>query len=191
MNRAPGYVEDIADLTEVIQRVQQGDERAQNRLFSAYSGYVHQVVRSVLHNHHDSEEVTQDIMLKVLQKAHQFDGNSRFTTWLYRIALNQAISFTRSAAFKLNQRSDNWEEHGDRAAEPEADPSEWEQQRWEQVMQSLQPEERAMLVMRYTQGLPILEVAKICSTSEGALKVRLYRLNKRLREQFEGKNEEE
>ncbi|MBF2754237.1 MAG: RNA polymerase sigma factor [Gammaproteobacteria bacterium AqS3] len=182
-------MQDIDNLRELLEGVARRDPAACTRLLEYYSPYVHQVVRAVLHNHEDSEEVTQDVMLKVIQQVHRFNYRNRFSTWIYRIARNAAISLTRTPQFRLYAQSEDIDEHllVDESVEGEGEgegEGQGDAERWNLILSALQPDERALLVMHYSQQLPLAEVAAVLGSTEGAVKVRLHRLRRRLRRDF-------
>ena len=75
---------------ELVQRVQQGDHNAFGILASRHARTAYWMIEAILHNQADTEEVLQETFLKALQHIGSFRGESRFATWLIRIAINEA-----------------------------------------------------------------------------------------------------
>lgn len=66
-------------------------------LVDAYQVKVYNICFSLVHNHHDAEDVTQDVFIEVLKHMDSFRGDSQLGTWIYRIAVNRSLNFIRSA----------------------------------------------------------------------------------------------
>ncbi|MCC4213149.1 RNA polymerase sigma factor [Leeuwenhoekiella parthenopeia] len=96
---------------ELILRLQQKDEKAFERIYSLYSESIFGVINSVLHDTEASEEVLQDVFVKVWDNSESYTSEKgRFFTWLLNIARNAAIDKTRSKAFK-NQKKNLTQEY--------------------------------------------------------------------------------
>lgn len=96
---------------ELILRLQQKDEKAFERLYSLYSQSIFGVINSVLHDTEASEEVLQDVFIKVWDNCASYSSKKgRFFTWLLNIARNAAIDKTRSKSFK-NQKKNLTQEY--------------------------------------------------------------------------------
>jgi RNA polymerase sigma-70 factor (ECF subfamily) len=76
--------------TVIIKRFIEGSEAAFDELVKKHSGKAYQVAYGLLGNNHDAEEVVQDAFIKVFKNLKKFRGDSKFTTWLYRIVTNLA-----------------------------------------------------------------------------------------------------
>ena len=96
---------------ELILRLQQKDEKAFERLYTLYSESIFGVINSVLHDTEASEEVLQDVFIKVWDNCKSYSSKKgRFFTWLLNIARNAAIDKTRSKSFK-NQKKNLTQEY--------------------------------------------------------------------------------
>lgn len=81
----------------LIKRAKGGDERAWRWLFRRYKGYVFTVVRRILDDPHQAENVSQEVWLRVWKKLEQFEFRASFKTWITKIAVNQARGELRRA----------------------------------------------------------------------------------------------
>ena len=88
-----------ADL-EVVRQVQAGDVAAFDRLITKYRERVYGVVYHMTSNREDAADITQDAFIKAFQSIHRFGGQSSFFTWLYRIAVNSALSHLRKTKLR-------------------------------------------------------------------------------------------
>jgi RNA polymerase sigma factor (sigma-70 family) len=87
-------------LTEelLLMQISEGNKLAFEELYSLFKDKVYNTAISYLQNIEDAEEVTQDVFLTLFAKAHTFKGNSKVSTWIYKIAVNKALN-------KLDQRN--------------------------------------------------------------------------------------
>ena len=82
---------DTGEELALVQAAQQGDISAFEQLVSRYDRNVFRIAQHITQNREDAEDVVQDAFLKAYQKLDQFQGNSKFYTWLVRIAVNEAL----------------------------------------------------------------------------------------------------
>ena len=87
--------------TELIQQIVQGDERAFDQLVSKYQHSVFNIIYRYIGNYEDVEDVAQEVFIKIWQNAHSFKGKSKFSTWLYRIVVNQCLDYRSKHKRKL------------------------------------------------------------------------------------------
>jgi RNA polymerase sigma-70 factor (ECF subfamily) len=86
-----------ADEAQLIERLKNGDEQALEVFFDLYSANLYNVAQRILGEAADSEEVVQDVFWTAYRKASLFKGNSRFSTWLYRLTVNAALGRIRGS----------------------------------------------------------------------------------------------
>lgn len=168
----------------IIDRILAGDHTACNSLVFRHQTYVYTLVWRMLKNKEDTEEVTQDVFIKALKKLPGFRKESKFSTWLYRIAYNESISFLR--------RQRNLQSLDDNSPEPQIEAraidslKEEERLRYiQQALDQLQAEDAAILTMFYLQDLSLQEIADITGQQSNTLKVRLHRARKRMLHKME------
>jgi RNA polymerase sigma-70 factor (ECF subfamily) len=83
------------DEEQLIQTIQTGDERAFKQLVEKYQLLVVNTCKSFVHNMHDAEDISQDVFIEVFNSAHKFRGESKLSTWIYRITVNKSLNFIR------------------------------------------------------------------------------------------------
>ena len=130
----------------------------------------------------DAEELTQDVFLKAFQQLSSFKAESSFSTWIYRIATNLAISAVRKKRNDVLRLDDSVfanlsDTQVDEALE---DDSEEQMERLQQAMNQLEADERALITLYYLEEKPLAEVAFILGMTEGNAKVKLHRIRKKL-----------
>lgn len=170
------------DETHIIKEILLGNTTLYEYFLDRYGQQVFVLVDRIVSCQEDAEELTQDVFLKAFQQLSSFKAESSFSTWIYRIATNVAISAVRkkknetirldeSVFFNLS------ESQIDEALE---DESEEQLQRLQRAIEQLQADERALITLYYMEEKPLTEVAFILGITEGNAKVKLHRIRKKL-----------
>lgn len=169
--------------TYYIQRVQAGDEACFACLVDRYSQSIFALVNRIVQNREEAEELTQDTWLKVFAHLSDFRQESSFSTWLYRIAYNLAISATR-------RRRQEYLPIDEFVIEQviEEDVEQWMGQgsdkarlaHLETALGLLPADDRALILLFYWQQKTIEELAEITGQKPTNVKVRLHRIRKKL-----------
>src|SRR5271167_1360560 len=81
----------ISDETAVVLQAREGDAKAFSELLRRYEGKIFRLAMNITQNREDAEDVLQETFLKAYEHLAQFQGNSKFYTWIVRIAVNQAL----------------------------------------------------------------------------------------------------
>jgi len=170
--QSPPSVEDGA----LVARARAGDLLAFEELVRLYADRLHAVVRRLVDNQHEAEEVTQEAFLRAWRGIATFKGDSQFFTWLYRIGVNEAHRRTTHRRAPVASLEEQLVEPVDTRPEP---PRRLEQgdlrHALERAVQGLKPDQRAPLVLRDIEGLSTAEAAAILDLGEAAFKSRLHR----------------
>jgi RNA polymerase sigma-70 factor (ECF subfamily) len=167
-------------LVEAI--VKRGSQRHFAALMARYKQKVHHIALSVLgpSRHAEAEDVAQEVFVKLYQRLDSFKGDSRFSTWLYRIAFNTCIDHVRREAKHdtLDLDSIVEPESGDDAASL----TEHRERSMRVVIAvaSLPGTQRTMVHLHYWLGFKTREIAEVMGCPEGTVKVYLQRARKRL-----------
>jgi RNA polymerase sigma-70 factor (ECF subfamily) len=90
---------------ELIRKVATGDRAAFKQLFDSHSARVHNLLLRLVGNRDDADELTQDVFLSLWKHAESLRGESKLSTWLYRVAVNKAINFKKRSGlfFQIRQ----------------------------------------------------------------------------------------
>jgi RNA polymerase sigma-70 factor, ECF subfamily len=180
----------------VIERLKAGDSEALETIFNTYSKKLYKVALRILGEAADTQEVIQDVFWTAFRKAQSFRGNSRFSTWLYRLTVNGSLGKLRQR--KKNRkirieadRSNSQNDH--HLAQPLvdwADSSEDNYARREMqallssALHELKPIDKRVTVLGYLEGLPAKEIATTVGLTVSAVKTRLHRARCFLRERL-------
>jgi RNA polymerase sigma-70 factor (ECF subfamily) len=185
----------------LLARLKTGDESALTDLINAYGPKVHQLAFRYLRNKEDAEEIAQDVLFKVYRKADAFRGDSAFSSWIYRITFNAAMSRLRAAEYQHAQALVNNDpqlisNEGEPVASLANDPADWSDMADEQVLRaqlrrrvfaailSLPAIYRAPVVLRDIQGMSTEEASAMLRVKDQTLKSRLHRGRLILRKQL-------
>jgi RNA polymerase sigma-70 factor, ECF subfamily len=183
---------DVAE-QELIRRVREGDKEAFYGLVRPYERAVFFAARSVLNNDADAEEAAQEAVLKAFMHIGEFRGESKFSTWLVQIAINEARMKLRKEHRELYESLDEstTDQKGDYRPKDFAD---WREipiealQRKElrealsKALASLGPKYRQVLVLRDIQHFSVAETAEALGLSGEAVRTRLHRARLRMRD---------
>jgi RNA polymerase sigma-70 factor (ECF subfamily) len=185
---------DTGEELALVQSAQQGDIAAFEQLIKRYDRNVFRIAQHITQNREDAEDVVQDAFLKAYQKLDQFQGNSKFYTWLVRIAVNEALMRLRKRKTDKTVSMDDEVETEDGAMPREfADWSPDPEQQFRQselndilarAIQGLPASFRTVFVLRDVEGLSTEETAEMLGLSVPAVKSRLLRARLQLRERL-------
>ena len=166
-----------------IDKIRDGETAHFAVLLERYSQPVFSLIVKIVGNREDAEELTQDVFLKVFRSLSSFQGNSLFSTWLYRIAYNVAVSAARKkkyewVAIEESMIEDAPENTWDDALE-QID-KEAQLYRLEMAVTKLSPDDRALVSLFYMQEKAIEEIVSITGLSLSNVKTKLHRVRKKL-----------
>src|SRR5438874_8284344 len=102
LNPLADTVDGDADDLALVRRIQSGDRDALEALVVRHQDWVFNIVLRMVYHPHDAEDVTQEVLIKLLTKLSTFEGRSRFRTWLYRIVVNHVLNMKRRRVEEAN-----------------------------------------------------------------------------------------
>lgn len=171
---------------EVLRRCLEGDESAWAELVEGTYRGVYTLCLRILQDPDDAAEATQDAYLKAWRGLKGFRGDSMFSTWLYRVATNAALSKHRTRKRRRAKEAQPEDEVLARIPSPisteGAAGARLELRSVESALSRLPEHYRLAVVLRDVYGLSIQEIAKQLGCSETAAKVRVHRGRKKLKE---------
>jgi RNA polymerase sigma-70 factor (ECF subfamily) len=177
------------DDNDYIGRVLSGDVSAYASLVAKHKNLVFSIVLKILNNREDAEEISQDVFLKAYQSLSTFERKSKFSTWLYRIAYNAAISKTRKKRVEMVAIEEtvitnySLDEIGRNMNELEENDR---QLILEKALQRLPEEDNLLITLFYKNENSIEEISDITGLSVSNVKVRLHRIRKKLYNEMNG-----
>jgi RNA polymerase sigma-70 factor (ECF subfamily) len=166
----------------LVEAFGRGEDSAFSALVIKYREGVYRVARRMLGNHEDAADVTQEVFIRVHRALPRFDGRSKLSTWVYRIAVNLCLDVrARLNRFPL---LDDDDQRPTAASAPDVadDVVARETQRLvANAVALLPPRQRAMLALRLYQDLPYQDIARIMGCSEGTVKATMFAAIRRVR----------
>jgi RNA polymerase sigma-70 factor, ECF subfamily len=170
----------------LIRRVCAGETACFETLMRRHNERIYRTVRAVLGEDADVEDVMQQAYVSAYQHLAAFEGRARFSTWMTRIAINEAYARLRKRG---RMEPAPWEDEHAMADEPEATGPTPEQIAarlemqvlLEHAVDTLSPSNRTVFMLRSVEGLSTAETADCLQISEEAVKTRLHRANEALR----------
>jgi RNA polymerase sigma-70 factor (ECF subfamily) len=174
-----------------IAALQAGNREEFARMVDAFSAKIYRLALKMLQNQQDAEDILQETFIKAFKALPRFEGRSSLSTWLYRIATNEALMHLRRKHphhISVEQPSDDEEQPApleivDWCCLPEGELMSAESRaNLEQVIEKLPHSLRVVFLLRDIEGLSTKEAADVLDLSEGAVKTRLSRARLQLRE---------
>jgi RNA polymerase sigma-70 factor, ECF subfamily len=170
----------------LVGRIRAGETACFELLMRRHNERIYRTVRAVLGDDSDVEDVMQQAYISAYQHLGAFEGRARFSTWMTRIAINEAYARLRK---RHRGKAAPWEDDDTMADEPEAPGPSPEQiaggreihALLERAVDTLSVPNRMVFVLRSVQGLSTAETADCLKISEEAVKMRLHRANDALR----------
>jgi RNA polymerase sigma-70 factor (ECF subfamily) len=190
----PVYSQAGIDETPLVAQARGGNARAFGELVKQYEGKIFRLAQHVTQNREDAEDVLQETFMKAYEHLDQFQGNSKFYTWIVRIAVNQALMKLRrrktDRSVSLDEAIDTGEDTVVREIAAWGEDPEQQFTREElgsildSAIQSLEPSYRSVFVLRDIDELSTEETADVLGLSVPAVKSRLLRARLQLREKL-------
>jgi RNA polymerase sigma-70 factor, ECF subfamily len=173
---------------ELVRRAQANDKDAYEELIKRHQQRVFAVAAGILRRHEDIEDIAQQVFVKAYFSLKRFDGRAAFSTWLYRITLNECWDLLRKKKVRpLLYESDLSEEQAQRVADSESDDAGPDirqrlenQQRVEHLLEGLEERDKLMLILKEVEGFSIEEIAEVLELNANTVKVRLFRARGRI-----------
>jgi RNA polymerase sigma-70 factor (ECF subfamily) len=183
----PSVPQPDSDDHELVAAAQAGDRRAFQELYQRYERKVYAVAYGFLRNQEDALDVLQEAFIKVHRYLPNFEGQSSFYTWLYRIVANLCIDHLRRSGRKRDVEFDDRLRHEEAADAPGemspianvGDPAQAVKNKEilaavEASLDKLSDKHRAVIVMRELQGMSYADMAQAMNCSKGTIMSRLF-----------------
>jgi len=172
-----------ADEAAVIEACQRGDRNAFDALVVRHQRDIYRLCYRYVNNHEDASDLTQEVFLKAWRAIGRFRGQSRFSTWLYRIAVNACLNF-RAARRPTAELPDVLPDPRPGAGERLA--GEERARRVREAVARLPEKQRATLILKVYNDLTHQEVARVLGSSVGTVKANLFHALGNLRKLMAG-----
>ena len=177
---------------QLVQAHRRGDAQAISKLLRSYERRIYSVCYRMVRHEHDASDLTQDAMVKVLQGLDSYDGRAKLSTWVIRISLNCCLSHLRKQRLRRHGSIERDWPQGAGGPALAAGPSRElspaggvERTEMHSILSralgGLDPQMRAVLVLRDMQDLEYAQIAEVLDIPVGTVKSRLFRARMALR----------
>ena len=178
----------------LIDRICSGDRSAFQALVERHKKKIYFLAYDVVGNHHDAEDISQEVFIKMFRSLKTFRRDAKMSSWLYQITVNTSIDHLRRKSSKPHKSMDdldktNFQEKLAGSKNAAIDPEQSAeavimQNRVSQALQKVSPRERSVFVMRHYNELKTREIAEILNVSQGTVKALLFRAIRKLRKEL-------
>lgn len=162
-----------------IEAAKRGDREAMRRLYDRHVGRVFPLLLRMTGREEDAFDLTQETFLRAFERIEAFDGRSAFGTWLYRIAVNEALQQFRKRGTEHRHRAEA--AAAQRSRDENVGQAIQRRIEIEDALSRLSSDHRAVLLLRYQEGLDYAAIAEILGCEPGTVASRLNRARAELR----------
>lgn len=183
------------DEAQLIEGIQQGDRKSFQILVETYQRLVVNTCLSIVHNKADAEDLAQDVFLEIFRTAENFRGDSKLSTWLYRIATNRSLNFIRNNKRKrfwqsieetfAGGRNNNSEISENRSDQPDHEIT--DRQRKEMLhraIDKLPEKQRVAFTLNKYEDLSYQQIAEVMEITLASVESLIHRAKKNLQDQL-------
>ena len=167
----------------IIEQVKQGDLLSFRLLVDKYKTMAFNIAIQIVRNNEDAEELVQDAFMKVYQSINSFKGESKFSTWFYRIVFNLAVSKTRKKTIDTKNIDDikiSDSKISETYEEFAALEKEERSKQLQEAIKKLSEDEALIITLFYLNENSVEEISEITNFSVSNVKVKLFRARKKL-----------
>lgn len=190
----------MQDEYELVRRVQAGEASAFREFVRRYQRDVYGLAYDLCGNHHDAEDLSQEVFIKAHRALGSFRADAKPGSWLYRITMNTYLDSKRRKPVQLVSLQAPWDaepgdDHPIDMPAPTAGPDRVTRSAElrndiDSALESLSAQERTVFVMRHYQDMPIRDISTSLSIAEGTVKSMLFRSVRKLRDRLAHYREE-
>ena len=153
-----------------------------------YSESLYWKIRRIVLNHDDANDVMQNVFIKAWINLDEFQNKSKFSTWLYRIAINESLDFVRKQKTASCISSDEDLSVANKLMADEYFDGDETQAQLQEAISQLPDVQRTVFTLRYYDEMKYSEISKMLGTSEGALKASYHLAVKKITEFFKNRD---
>jgi len=182
------------DDRELVRRAQKAEKAAFEELIRRHQHRVFAVAGGILKKREDVEDIAQQVFVKAYFSLKRFDQRAAFSTWLYKITVNECWDLLRKKKVRpLVYEADLAEEQAQQVlhsaehghGEPDVSERLAARQQVDRLLEGLEERDRLMLILKEVEGFSIEEIAAVLNLNANTVKVRLFRARRRLVSQAE------
>ena len=167
---------------KLIENAKNGDMKTFRKLVDTYKRTVHMAAYDILKVQEDAEDISQEVFVKVFHSINTFRGDSKFSSWIYRIAVNLSLNHRKKMTRRITENIDD--KVDDLYEEKESGFSKIEKseinEKIEEALDTLTEKQRTTFILRHYHNLQLREIADIMDCSVGTVKAQLFRTLQKL-----------
>ena len=167
---------------DFVKQFKNGDIRGYNEIVRKYQKQVYWVIRRIVQDHDETDDITQEVFIKIYSALKDFREESNLFTWLYRIATNYAINHVKKVKVRgtvsleiVTEQIENKDKQADEILDDQR-----RRKILEAAIETLPPQQRVVFNMRYYDELPYEEISKILGKSVGGIKANYFHAVKKI-----------
>ena len=163
----------MTDESKLLERLQsnQHKDSAFKELITLYKERLYWHIRHIVKSHDDADDVLQNTFIKIYKNIHNFKGDSKLFSWMYRIATNESLTFIKQRAKQLQMSNEDIKQLAiDNLKADVYFEGDDIQYKLQQAIATLPEKQQLVFNMKYFQDIKYKDMAQILDTSEGALK---------------------
>lgn len=165
--------------TYIIQRILEGETNLFVHIVRQYQRMIYTIVYKIIQNNDTTEDLVQEIFIKVYQQLDKYQKTSKFSTWLYRVAYNETISYVRKNKKHTDITKVDYALYEEEIAEDiEGIETEVLLKRLEDLLKRMPQDDAFIITLFYMKELSIQEICEITNLSISNVKVKLHRIRK-------------
>jgi RNA polymerase sigma-70 factor (ECF subfamily) len=174
----------------LIKRFVSNDESAFEELFRRYEQKIFNLVYRYIGPYPETEELTQDVFVKVYKSAQTFKGKSKFSTWIYRIAVNTCLNYKKKKRLAVESLDESGTQLANDLVAPNSTTPEELFKRArkmaiiQQAIDSLPPNQKVTFILSKYEGFSYTEISEIINTSISAVESLLFRAKQQLKKEL-------
>ncbi len=189
-------IEKKREEAELIERALQGDQSAYTEILNRYRGQLYHVIYKMVRNREEAEDLVQEAFMKAFNALSTFNENFAFSTWLYKIAVNNCIDYLRKKRLQTYSYDRPMSVKDGEIKRDYADPDESPDKELlsnektrliNEAIDALPPNYHTVIVLRHREELSYEEIADRLNLPLGTVKARIFRAREMLKKSLKGK----
>ena len=182
-----------SDDVEIIDSFKKGNDHAFNILVNKYQKKIYWVVRKMVLDHDEANDITQDIFIKIHSSLKDFRGDSKFFTYIYKISVNFCLNHISKKKRTSNREVDIEDETLDIKSDDMSTDGHYDEKRKQKLLkeaiENLEGQQRAVFNMRFYDNLSYEEIANIMNKSVGGMKANYFHAVKKIEAYIKSKKD--
>jgi RNA polymerase sigma-70 factor (ECF subfamily) len=159
----------------LLKQAREGDRRAFGRLVNRYRDRILYLAYDFLHDYETAQDVAQEIFIKAYRNLNNFEERSKFSSWLYRIAVNTCLDVKRQKARQSERRKPDYPDELISVSDSFAGPGDKIDDTLITAIDQLSENQQTAIVLRFFQNQTIMDIAQLMNCSESTVRVHLHR----------------